>query len=72
MSQDAEITLRPATPADLPFLKQVYASSRSAELAATAWTEAEKQIFCDEQFKAHTFAKYIQQPFMLEPRTVFG
>lgn len=52
MSHDAEITLRPATPADLPFLKQVYASSRTAELAATAWTEAEKQIFCDEQFKA--------------------
>jgi GNAT superfamily N-acetyltransferase len=52
LSDDAEITLRPATPADMPFLRQVYASSRSDELAATAWTETEKQIFCDGQFEA--------------------
>ena len=46
------MNLRPATPADEPFLRRVYAESRAAELAPTGWTEAQKAAFCDSQFAA--------------------
>jgi ribosomal protein S18 acetylase RimI-like enzyme len=52
MSPLSGITLRPATPADRPFLLRVYADSRADELAATAWSPEEKEAFCRSQFEA--------------------
>lgn len=46
------VTMRPAGDADLPFLREVYASTRAAELAVLAWSEDEKQAFVDMQFRA--------------------
>ena len=49
------LTFRQATDADLPFLAQVYASTRTEELAATPWSDAQKAAFLDMQFRAqHT------------------
>jgi ribosomal protein S18 acetylase RimI-like enzyme len=52
LSGAGDITLRPSTEADLPFLQKVYAESRVAELAATDWTEEQKAAFCLSQFEA--------------------
>jgi len=46
------ITLRPATAEDDTFLFQVYASTRSAELAGLGWDENQKQAFITMQFNA--------------------
>ena len=49
------VSLRPATDADLPFLKHVYASTRQEELAVTGWPEEQIDEFLDMQFEAqHT------------------
>ena len=48
----AGLTFRRITDADLPFLARVYASTRTEELAATPWTEAQKAAFLDMQFRA--------------------
>lgn len=45
-------SLRPATEADRPFLWQVYASTRTEELAQVAWPKEHKQAFLDQQFNA--------------------
>jgi len=45
-------SLRAATDEDRPFLERVYAESRSGELEATGWTEAQKMTFCQDQFAA--------------------
>ena len=43
--------LRPEAEADVPFLRQLYASTRWEELAvATDWTDAQKIAFLDSQF----------------------
>jgi len=42
--------LRPETEADIPFLRRLYASTRSDELALTNWTDAQKLAFTDSQF----------------------
>ncbi len=47
--------LRPIIETDLPFLKNVYRSTRESELNLTGWTEEEKAKFIDFQFNAqHT------------------
>jgi len=46
----AGVTLRPATPADRPFLLRVYMDARAAELAPTGWTPEQKAAFCASQF----------------------
>lgn len=46
------LTLRPVTPADQPFLWQVYASTRAAELARVDWTPEQQRAFLDQQFNA--------------------
>jgi ribosomal protein S18 acetylase RimI-like enzyme len=46
------VTLRPITDADLPFLLQLYASTRVDELAQTQWTDEEKVAFIVQQFQA--------------------
>ena len=43
-------SLRPATPADEPFLRQLYREARSAEFASLGWTEAQVAALCDAQF----------------------
>ena len=44
--------LRPETDADIPFLMQLYASTRAAELAQVPWTPGQKQAFLAQQFQA--------------------
>ena len=44
------LDLRAAEPSDLPFLRDLYAESRKAELAHVPWPEAAKRAFCDSQF----------------------
>lgn len=52
MALRAAYTLRPATAADAPVLRAVYASTRADELAATGWDAAQCQAFCDMQYDA--------------------
>ncbi len=51
------LTFRPITEDDLPFLRQLYGSTREDEMAMVAdWSEAQKTQFLDQQFHAqHTF-----------------
>ena len=44
--------LRPATPADLPFLRALYADTRADELADVGWDDAQLAAFLDLQFEA--------------------
>lgn len=50
------IAFRAMTAEDQPFLKRLYASTRTEELAQTDWSEAEKASFLEFQFSAqHKF-----------------
>lgn len=44
--------LRPETPADRPFLRELYASTREEELARAQWGPGERERFLDQQFEA--------------------
>ena len=44
--------LRPATPADEPFLRTLFASTRADELAVMNWDESQKEGFITMQFNA--------------------
>jgi ribosomal protein S18 acetylase RimI-like enzyme len=46
------LSLRPEADSDLPFLMQVFASTRAEELALIPWTEDEKRAFLIHQFSA--------------------
>lgn len=46
------ITYRPLCSEDLPFLANLYRSTRETELSRTPWTEDEKQAFIGMQFEA--------------------
>ncbi len=47
---------RPIAEADLPFLRDLYAATREAELAPVPWPPAAKRAFLEQQFAAqHTF-----------------
>lgn len=46
------IVLRPIEQSDLPFLRQVYSSTRMEELAITNWTDEQKEAFFTFQFEA--------------------
>jgi ribosomal protein S18 acetylase RimI-like enzyme len=48
------VTLRPAQPQDEEFLRRVYGSTRTEELALVDWSEAQKEAFIAEQFAAQT------------------
>lgn len=48
----AGLSFRPEDAGDLPFLKALYASTRSDEMAAVPWPDAEKAAFLDMQFQA--------------------
>jgi GNAT superfamily N-acetyltransferase len=53
--------LRLETDADLPFLMQLFASTREDELAVTGWPPEVKQAFLAQQFQAqrHHYRTYI-------------
>lgn len=44
------LALMPAAASDLPFLRDLYAASRAAELAGVPWPDGVKRAFCDSQF----------------------
>lgn len=46
------LTRRPITAEDMPFLRQLYASTRWEELEPTGWSEDQKRMFLDAQFDA--------------------
>ena len=46
------LTARRMTASDLPFLAQVYASTRIEELAPVPWSDADKSAFLQSQFQA--------------------
>ena len=46
------VTLRPVLPEDEQFLYQVYATTRSEEMAAWGWDSAQQDAFLRMQFKA--------------------
>jgi GNAT superfamily N-acetyltransferase len=46
----AGIALRPVAETDMPFLRQLYRSTRWEELAPTSWPDEAKIAFLDQQF----------------------
>ena len=48
----AGVTLRPITDDDLPFLAELYASTRRQEVARTPWSEEQREAFLRWQFEA--------------------
>jgi ribosomal protein S18 acetylase RimI-like enzyme len=46
------VTLRPATDADLDFLHRLYATTREEELKQVPWTDEQKAVFVSHQFHA--------------------
>lgn len=49
---------RPIAEGDMPFLRELYASTRADEMAVVPWPEEEKQSFLTMQFEAqHQFYK---------------
>src|SRR3546814_4969849 len=49
------LCLRPATEADLPFLRELYAGTRTAELDAVPWPESMRAAFLgDQRSEEHT------------------
>jgi len=51
-TSERSLTLRPITDADLPFLLNLYASTRLDELAQTDWSDEQKVAFIVQQFEA--------------------
>jgi len=45
-----DVSLRDERDEDLPFLRDLYASTRSEELAPVPWPETQKRAFLDHQF----------------------
>ncbi len=51
-----DITFRPITDDDMPFLQELYGTTREDELALVDWTQIEKDNFVAFQFNAqHTY-----------------
>jgi ribosomal protein S18 acetylase RimI-like enzyme len=51
---NAPIIRRPVAESDRPFLFELYASTREAELAQVPWTSEQKRAFLAMQFEAQT------------------
>lgn len=51
-SREAGLRFWRAGDADLPFLSELYASTRREELALTGWSEEQKRFFLAQQFAA--------------------
>lgn len=52
------ISLRQENTTDLPFLRELYASTREEELAHVSWSNEDKQRFLDQQFQAQRHHYY--------------
>ena len=67
-----QLSLRPATPDDEPFLLEVYASTRIDELAALGWNDDQKQAFIKMQFLARerTYPRVDDRIILLDGRAV--
>jgi ribosomal protein S18 acetylase RimI-like enzyme len=62
------LTLRPEAETDIPFLLQLYANSRAAELEVVPWTDDQKIVFLKSQFLAqrtHYYQHYQSARFDL-------
>src|SRR5262250_704763 len=62
------VSFRPIRPDDAAFLYEVYASTRTEELAVVDWDEAQKAAFLHQQFTAqHQFYQecYTQTDFLI-------
>jgi GNAT superfamily N-acetyltransferase len=46
------ITLRSFSPSDEPFVLELYASTRSDEMAMVPWSDEQRRMFVETQFKA--------------------
>jgi len=46
------IVYRAATPDDVPFLRALYATTRTEEMQMVPWTDEQKAVFLDMQFSA--------------------
>jgi ribosomal protein S18 acetylase RimI-like enzyme len=51
---DSQVSLRIITPDDESFVREVYASTRDAEMAIVDWDDATKAAFIDQQFRAQS------------------
>jgi ribosomal protein S18 acetylase RimI-like enzyme len=51
MSASPPLTFRPIQESDLPFLAELYASTRAEEMAQVAWEPADVRAFLLEQFQ---------------------
>lgn len=56
-----EITYHKIEDSDLPFLKEVYKSTRAAEMQLVDWPEEEKERFINQQFESQH--SYYQQVY---------
>lgn len=56
------VGLRSATSADIAFLGEVYASTRTAELNPVPWTDDQKRAFLRQQFEAQHLAYHDSYP----------
>jgi ribosomal protein S18 acetylase RimI-like enzyme len=56
------ILLRPSSPADEPFLAEVYASTRTEELAPVPWSGEQKRAFLRDQFELQH--RYYQEHYV--------
>ncbi len=62
------LSMRPARPSDLPMLRDLYAQTRAAEMAAVPWPDSVKRAFLDDQFRLqhrHYVAHYAAADFMV-------
>ncbi len=62
------LTLRTEAETDIPFLLQLYAQSRAAELAVVPWSDDQKKAFLESQFVAqrtHYYQHYQSARFDL-------
>ncbi|MDT8439548.1 MAG: GNAT family N-acetyltransferase [Wenzhouxiangellaceae bacterium] len=62
------IVLRPFDETDLPFLEQLFASTREAEFAILPWTEEQRRAFMKQQFQAqhrHYIEHYPDADFLV-------
>ncbi|MDQ3287836.1 MAG: GNAT family N-acetyltransferase [Pseudomonadota bacterium] len=65
------ISLRAAVDSDLPYLRQLYAGTREAEMAQVPWPPATRRAFLDQQFAlqhAHYIANFPGAAFFLLQR----
>ncbi len=62
-----EITYKKIEDSDLPFLKEVYKSTRAAEMEMVDWPEQEKERFINQQFESqHSYYQQVYQDATFE------